>query len=164
MPSPAPAERAQPVMRLESFAAYAALLKDKRDIGVLTDLERFVRPVRFEPGQFEFARPKARRSRSRQPAARLARCAHRHALGGGALQSGGRANHSGAAAGQEGRGGARRARLAGGQGAARSLSRRADRRIGLPKHTAPAAPAADEPDLETSRKKTSSPMTISRSI
>ncbi len=47
--------RAAPAMRLESFAAFAALLKEKRDIGVLAEVERYVRPVRFEPGMFEFA-------------------------------------------------------------------------------------------------------------
>jgi DNA polymerase III subunit gamma/tau len=57
--NPAPrseaAPAAAPMMRLESFAAFAALLQQKREIGILADVERFVRPVRFEPGLFEFA-------------------------------------------------------------------------------------------------------------
>jgi DNA polymerase III subunit gamma/tau len=55
VPQTVPTAQAQPVIRLESFAAFAALLQTKREIGILADLERFVRPVRFEPGIFEFS-------------------------------------------------------------------------------------------------------------
>ena len=47
--------RLQPGIILESFAAFVALATEKRDIGITTALERHVRPVRFEPGVFEFA-------------------------------------------------------------------------------------------------------------
>jgi DNA polymerase III subunit gamma/tau len=57
--NPAPMARleqapAKPAVVLESFAALYALAQEKRDVSLSSALERYVRPVRFEPGIFEF--------------------------------------------------------------------------------------------------------------
>jgi DNA polymerase-3 subunit gamma/tau len=49
-----PAAGSPPRVRLETLADAVAFAKERRDLRMSLALERQVRPVRFEPGQFEF--------------------------------------------------------------------------------------------------------------
>ena len=50
-----PPQTSQETRSLSSFADIIALAVEKRDVKLKGDLERFVRPIRVAPGQFEFA-------------------------------------------------------------------------------------------------------------
>jgi DNA polymerase-3 subunit gamma/tau len=55
-----PADNLPPATTLADFRAIVALVAEKRDIKLKTDLERFVRPVSMSPGKLEIAlEPKA---------------------------------------------------------------------------------------------------------
>ncbi len=50
-----PPQTSQETLSLSSFADIIALAVERRDVKLKGDLERFVRPIRVAPGQFEFA-------------------------------------------------------------------------------------------------------------
>jgi DNA polymerase-3 subunit gamma/tau len=54
-PEPAPSASAQALIEYQSFAQIVALIREKRDMVLLTDVESYVRLARFAPGRIEFA-------------------------------------------------------------------------------------------------------------
>src|SRR5690606_14984562 len=52
MTAPAPQPQAAPT--LASFEDVVSLIQARRDVGLLMDVQRFVRPISFRPGAIEF--------------------------------------------------------------------------------------------------------------
>ena len=54
MVQPSPQQAAEPAPTLASFEDVVKLIQAKRDVGLLMDVQRFVRPISFRPGAIEF--------------------------------------------------------------------------------------------------------------